>query len=138
MPFEHGLCRSYKLEILRGEHSYKDRYKIALYAEGATLTKTTPTYTPAGEISSNWYIAGGQILTGFTCGLNGDIAYAYWKGDPTWGPAATLSARGALIYNSSKENKAVGVVDFGEVYSCKNGTLRIPIPGKNNPLIQIF
>lgn len=138
MTIEHGLCRSYKLEVLRGVHSDKDRYKIALYLDGATLTKATTAYTSSGEVSAVGYMTGGQVLTGFTCGCNGDVAYVYWTGDPTWGPTASISTRAGLIYNSSKDNRAVGVIDFGEVYSCKNGTLRVPIPGKNNPLIQII
>lgn len=57
------------------------------------------------------YSAGGRTLTGATVNTSGTTAYVDFD-SPTWTPAA-FTCRGGLIYNASKGNKAVAVLDFG-------------------------
>lgn len=112
MAITAALCNSYKQESLQGIHASGDTYKIALYPSSATLSKATTVYSSIGECANgNGYTTGGATLTGFAVTLSTDTAVLDFS-DPTW-PNSTITARGALIYNSSKGNKAVCVLDFG-------------------------
>jgi len=120
-----AICDSYKQEILQGIHLSSDTYKIALYNPG-TLDKTTTAYTATGEVSGTGYTAGGLTLSGFTTGLSGDTAYIDWTTDPQW-TSATITASTALIYNSSRSNKAVCVLTFTQTSSTA-GTWTLVLP----------
>lgn len=110
-----GVCDSYYEECLRGVHRDDDRYMMALYGPSATLSHTTTTYTSDGEIApTGSYKHGGQALSGFTTGTKGHASYVDWTVDPTW-LSVTCEARGALVYNASRGNKACAVLDFGTV-----------------------
>ncbi len=118
---------SAKLDFAKGIHDAGDVYKIALYTESATLGKATRVYSAVNEVpDSGTYVAGGQILTGYSAGLDGDAAIIDWN-DPVW-LSATIAAAGALIYNSSKSNKAVAILDFGGVIASTNGTFLVTLP----------
>ena len=98
--------------MLEGVHDFKtDTFYIALYISTANLGADTTVYVTAGETSGTGYSAGGIALTGTTVSLSGSVAYVDFA-DATW-PNASFVARGALIYNASKGNKAVAVLDFG-------------------------
>src|SRR6185295_1759618 len=112
MAITAAVCNSFKQDVLNGVHQPGDTYKIALYTSAASLSKSTTAYSATNEVSGTGYSAGGLALSGFTVGLDTDTAYIDWTTDPVWNPA-TLSARGALIYNASRSNKAVAVLDFG-------------------------
>jgi hypothetical protein len=128
MAITQALCNSYKQEILQGIHLSADVYKIALYVAAATLSKATTAYSATNEVANGGgYTTGGATLSGFTTGLDTDTAYIDFTSDPTW-PAATILARGALIYNSSRSNKAVAVLDFGSDIVSTNGTFTITFP----------
>ena len=106
-----GVVTSFKSEILEGTHDVTtDTLKIALYTSAASLDNTTTAYTTTAEVSASGYTAGGQTLTGVTVNTQGSVAFIGFNA-ATWSGAFT--ARGALIYNSSKGNKAVAVLDFG-------------------------
>lgn len=126
MAITTAICNSYKQEILEGVHSSTDTYKIALYSDAATLGASTTTYSATNEVSGTGYTAGGATLTGYTSGLSTSTAYITFT-DPSWS-ASTITARGCLIYNSSKSNKAVAVFDFGSNISSSNGTFTIDFP----------
>lgn len=127
MAITQALCNSYKQEVLGGTHLAADTYKIALFTSAATLDKTTTAYSATNEISGTGYSAGGLTMSGFTTGLSGDTAYIDFTTDPQW-TVASLTARGALIYNSSRSNKAVAVLDFGADYTSTNGNFTITLP----------
>lgn len=128
MAITAAICNSYKEEILQGVHDSGDTYKIALYTSSAALSKATTAYTASGEVASGGgYTTGGQTLVGFDVTLDGDTAILDFTTDPTW-PAATITARGALIYNSSKTNKAVAVLDFGSDIVSTDGTFTVTFP----------
>ncbi len=138
MPITAALCNSYKQEILQGVHAAADVYKLALYPSAATLNKSTTVYSSANEVANgNGYTTGGQTLTGFAVSLDGDTAILDFA-DPSW-PGATITARGGLIYNSSKSNKAVAVLDFGADIVSTNGAfdVQMPAPAAATGLVRI-
>ena len=108
-----ALCNSFKTELLAmTPHTAADVYKIALYTDAAsTLSKATTAYTATGEITGTGYTAGGMNLAGFSVTLDTDTAILDWTTDPVWA-ASSITADTALIYNSSRTNKAVAVVKF--------------------------
>lgn len=126
MAITTAICNSYKQELLEGVHASGDTYKIALFTDSATLDKTTTAYSSTNEVSGTGYDAGGKSLTGFTSGLSTDTAYITFS-DPSW-TSSTITARGCLIYNSSKSNKAVAVFDFGSNVVSVSGTFTIDFP----------
>ncbi len=134
-----ALCNSFKQELLQGIHLAADTYMIALYDNTASLTKATTAYTAVGEVgASGTYAAGGSVLAGFGTALDGDTAYIDWTVDPSW-TAATITARGALIYNATRANKAVAVIDFGSDKTSTAGTftVQLPAPAAATAMIRI-
>jgi len=127
MPITAALCNSYKQEVLSGVHTPAHIYKIALYASAATLSKATTAYAALNEVSGTGYTAAGATLAGFATALDADTAILDFTTDPTW-PTSTITARGALIYNSSATNKAVAVLDFGADIASTNGTFTVTFP----------
>jgi VCBS repeat-containing protein len=126
MAITAAVCDSYKQEILSGEHLSTDTYKMALYTSSATLDETTTEYDATGEVTGTGYSAGGTALSGFTTGLEDGTAYLTFT-NPTWS-TSTITARGALIYNSDNADKAVCVLDFGEDVSSASGLFTVSLP----------
>jgi len=138
MPITQGMCSSFKQQILLGEHDMDtDTLKIALYTSAATLDASTTVYTTSNEVTGTGYTAGGNTLTGATVSLTGTTAFVDFS-DTSWS-TATITARGALIYNSSKSNKAVAVLDFGSDKTSTGGTFTIqfPVNDATNAIIRI-
>ena len=107
-----GLTTSFKDQILHGVHDLTtDSLYISLYTAFASLDEATTVYTSVSEITGTGYVAGGKLLLNVTVQAVDGIAYVNFD-DPTWSPAS-LTARGALIYNSSQGNKSIAVLDFG-------------------------
>lgn len=122
-----AVCNSYKQEVLQGIHSSEDNYKIALFTDAATLDASTTAYSSTNEVANgNGYATGGINLSGFSAGLSSSTAYVTFS-DAQW-TTATITARGCLIYNSSKDNRAVAVCDFGANVSSTNGTFTLDFP----------
>jgi hypothetical protein len=125
-----GPCNSFKEELLEGIHDFlTDTFKVALYTNNATIGPDTTAYTTSNETSGAGYTAGGNTLTGVAVALSQGIAYVDF-GDTTW-TSGNFSARGALIYNSSKANRAVAVFEFGEVKTVSSGNFQIQFPPAN-------
>jgi len=102
---------SFKKELYQGIHDLStDTIKIALYTASADLNSATTVYSSTNEVVASGYTAGGQIMTGVAISSNGYTAYANWA-NVSWNTAVT--ARCALIYNVTKGNKSVAVLDFG-------------------------
>ena len=150
MAISQAMATSFKVEILDGIHNFgvgvvrastaADVFKLALYTSSATLGASTTAYGATDEVSSSGtnYTAGGLTLTisqvptstGTTAWLDFD--------DLTF-PSATLTARGALIYNATQSNKAVAVLDFGsdKTSTAGNFTIQFPTPNSTSAILRI-
>jgi hypothetical protein len=107
-----GLCKAGKRGFLRGVHQPGDTYKIALYTSSANLDPDSiESYTPVGEVKGQGYDGGGIALSGVR--YSSDDCTMGWDSGPRW-PLSSIRARGALIYNASKQGAALAVLDFGE------------------------
>lgn len=127
MAISQAMCSSFKQQLFLGEHDLDtDAIKIALYTSSATLDASTTVYSATNEVSGTGYTAGGNTLTGATVSLSGTTAYVDFS-DTTW-TTATITARGALIYNSSKSNKAIAVLDFGADKTSTAGDFTVQFP----------
>lgn len=136
MAITTAICSSYKKELFDGIHAAADTYKIALFSDAATLSAATTAYATTNEVTGAGYTQGGKTLTGFASGLDGTTAYLTFT-DVSW-DSATITARGCLIYNSSKSNKAVAAFDFGQNVISTNGTFTVDFPGTGaSSLIRI-
>jgi hypothetical protein len=125
------LCTSFKVELLEGIHNFSaaggDTFKIALYDNNAAFTAATTAYTTSDEIVGSGYTAGGNTLTNIDPTSSGTTAFLDFA-DTTWS-AATITARGALIYNSSAVgNPAVAVLDFGGDKTSTAGDFTVVFP----------
>jgi len=150
MAIAQAMCTSFKKELLEGVHNFKnsggDTFKLALYAEGsggkssttATLGATTTAFTTTGEVaSSGTYATGGGSLTRVDPSTSGTTAFTDFA-DLSF-TTATITAMGALIYNSSDSNKAVCVLDFTSNKTSTSGTFTIQFPtaDASNAIIRI-
>lgn len=127
MAITSAICNSFKQELFSGTHTSAHTYKIALYTSSATLGASTTAYSATNEVANgNGYTTGGASLASFATSLDGSTAILDFA-DPSWS-ASTITARGALIYNSSASNKAVAVLDFGSDISSTSGTFSITFP----------
>lgn len=109
---QQGITTSFKQGQYLGVHNFlTDTFKLALYSSSASLTAATTAYTTTGEIAGTGYAAGGMTLAGVTVNVSGTGVFVSFA-DATISPAA-FTCRGALIYNASKANASVAVLDFG-------------------------
>ena len=141
MSITQSLVTSFKVEILDGIHNFgvgvvrgstaADTFKIALYTASATLDATTTAYSATNEVVGTGYVAGGNTLvisqvptsTGTTAFL--DFSDSSWT-------TSTITARGALIYNSTQCNKAVAVLDFGSDKTTVAQTFTVVFPSSSS------
>ena len=137
------MCTSFKVELLKGIHDFTassgDTFKIALYTNSAAFRANTTAYTTANEVSnSGTYSAGGGILVSATPVASGVVAVCDFA-DISF-TEATITAYGALIYNSSASgNPAVAVLDFTSAKTSTTGTFTIsfPAPGSSSAIVRI-
>jgi hypothetical protein len=143
------MATSFKVEILNGIHAFgttvvraattADTFKIALYTSSATLGAGTTAYTTSDEVPSTGnYSAGGNTLTVSQVPTStGTTAFLDFA-DTTWSNA-TITANGALIYNSTQSNKAVAVLAFGGDKTSTAGdfTIIFPTADASNAIIRI-
>lgn len=142
------MCTSFKQELLYGVHDFDastgDTFKMALYTSSATLDASTTAYSATNEVSGAGYTATGQDLTNVNPTTSGTTAFTDFA-DETW-TTATITARGALIYNStpnttsvSVSNPAVVVLDFGADKTSTAGdfTVVFPTADASNAIIRI-
>jgi hypothetical protein len=141
-----AMCTSFKKELLEGKHDFtngQDIYKLALYTNSASFTAATTAYTSSNEVgNSGSYAAGGGALTNVTPTTSGTTALTDFA-DKTY-TSATITARGALIYNTqtaggSGTTNTVVVLDFGSDKASTSGDFQIVFPtaDASNAIIRI-
>ena len=127
---------SFKLELLQGVHNFgptsPDTFKVALYTANANLNAETTVYSSSDEVVGAGYSAGGNTLvisTSPTAGNNNqNTPTTYISFENTTWANASFTARAALIYNASKGNKSVAVLDFGSDKTASNTPFQIQFP----------
>lgn len=149
MAITQAMTTSFKVEILQATHQFgantistrgsltapsSDAFKLALYTSTATLDATTTAYSATNEVgNSGSYAAGGGALTiSTTPTFGGSGTTSYLSFSDLSFTTATITARGALIYNSTQSNKSVAVLDFGSDKTSTAGTFTIQFPTANN------
>ena len=133
MAIDQAVCNSFKKELLEGIHDFEsgaDEFKLALYEDTANLSAATTAYpgdSTGGQVSDTGeYSQGGGVLQSQQTSLDTGVAIVTFANLSFTG--VTLTARGALIYNTSESNKAVAVLDFGGDKTATAGTFIIQFP----------
>ena len=125
---------SFKKELYQGTHNLStDTLKIALYTANADLNQDTTVYSATNEVTGSGYVAGGVTLTGTTINSENYTAYVDFA-NVVFG--ASVTARCALIYNFSKSNKSIAVLDFGSDKTSTNFTITMPANTATAALIR--
>ena len=157
MAITTAMCTSFKSELLQGIHNFHNgsgggtttttgtgnTFKIALYTSSATLAASTTAYATTNEVSATGtnYTAGGNTLVNVDPETSGTTALTDFD-DTTWS-SSSITARGALIYNSSttagSANRAVCALDFGADKTSTSGDFVIQFPASDasNAIIRI-
>jgi hypothetical protein len=133
MAITQAVANSFKKEVLEGEHTFQfsggDVFKLAMYVSTATLNSTTTVYADTGEVpASGQYVAGGGTLVKPNPSTSVASGVAIVDFNDLSFTGVTITARGALIYNTSSSNKAVAVLDFGADKTATSGTFTIQFP----------
>jgi hypothetical protein len=139
MAIVQTMTTSFKAELFTGTQVFgTDTFKIALYTSAADLGADTTVYSSTNEVpASGTYAAGGGMLTGVVVSSSGTTAWVTF--DNISFTSASITARGALIYNASKGDKSVAVLDFGSDKTSSSGTFTVqfPAPGATTAIIRI-
>jgi hypothetical protein len=144
MAITTAMCNSFKQELLGGVHDLDtDSLKIALIKDtpsgtyGAATTNYSDVTGNSDEASGTNYTAGGQVLDGATITLSSGVAFVDFTDEVFTN--LTISADGAIIYNSSQGNKAIAVFDFGGTVTATSGdfTVVFPTADSSNAVIRI-
>ena len=141
MAITQAMCTSFKVELLKGVHDFSaasNVFKLALYTTSASLGAGTTAYTSSNEASGTGYTAKGSFLTSIDPSSSSTTALTDFN-DLTFS-TATITARGALIYNEAATgDPAVAVLDFGGDKTSTNGdfTIQFPAADASNAIIRI-
>ena len=155
MAITTAMATSFKSELLQGIHNFHNgsgggtttttgtgnTFKIALFTSSATMSASTTAYATTNEVSGTGYTAGGNTLTNVDPTTSGTTALTDFA-DTTWS-SSSITARGALIYNSSTTagaaNRAVAILDFGADKTSTSGdfTIQFPAADASNAIIRI-
>lgn len=146
MAITSAICTSFKKELLERKHDFNatsgHTFKIALYTSSATLGAATTDYSTTDEVVGTGYTAGGTTLTNIDPATSGTTAFIDFA-DATW-PSATITAAGALIYNTTSDGgtsttDAVAVISFGGDKTSTNGdfVVQFPVADASNAIVRI-
>lgn len=143
MSIQQGLTNSFKQDMFQaGQNIVTDTLYMALYTAFSDIGQLTTAYTTDNEVVGTGYTAGGVQVTGATLstqttGPNAGTVYVNFD-NVSW-PGANFVARGALIYNVSKSNKSVAVLDFGsdKTFSSTSNTVTMPVNSDTTALIRL-
>ena len=135
MTIQQTQTTSFKKELYQGVHNLEtDAIYIALYTANASLDQNTTVYSSTNEVTATGYTAGGKLLLSPVVSSSGYTAYVSFA-NPSWSGAIT--ARCALLYNASKANKAIAVIDFGSnKTSTTTFTITMPANTADSALIR--
>ena len=149
MAITQAMCTSFKAELMLAVHDFRatggDTFKLALYTSSATIDANTTAYTTSNEVTGTNYTAGGGTLTRLgvvTSNNNASTGTGFTDFSDLTFTNATITARGALIYNSTPSansnanttltNAAVAVLDFGSDKTSTDGDFTIIFPTATN------
>jgi len=143
MAITQAMTTSFKRQLLEAGHNFKtsgaggNSFKIALYTNAASLDAGTTVFTTSNEASGTNYVSGGLALTNATPATSGTTAFCDFS-DVTWS-ASSITARGAMIYNTSLTNAAVAILDFGADKTSTSGdfTVQFPTADATNAIIRL-
>lgn len=146
MAITQAMCSSFKQQLLEGKHNFTastgHTFKLALFTSAATLGASTTAYSTTNEVAGTGYSAGGGTLTNVTPTLDGTTAITDFA-DLTF-TTATITARGAMIYNTttaggSGTTDSVIILDFGADKTSTAGdfTIQFPTADASNAIIRI-
>jgi hypothetical protein len=134
MAITQAMCTSFKQALLDGEMDFSSdtaqSYKIALYTSSASLDASTTAYTTSNEVTGIGYTAGGNTLSISTNPTTGGTTAFLSFNTTTW-TTATITARGALIYQAGGSTPAVAVLNFGSDKGSSAGDFQITFPAAN-------
>lgn len=141
MPIQQGLTNSFKQDMLQaGQNIITDTLKMALYTAFSDIGPLTTAYTPTNQVpNGNGYTTGGATITGATLSTDTQTGTVYVNFNNVSWPGANFTARGALIYNTSRNNKSVAVLDFGsdKVFTSTSNTVTMPANTATTALIRL-
>ena len=133
MAIQQAICNSFKKQLLEADMNFKqtggDKFKLALYSSTATLNSATTSFTTTSQVpASGQYASGGGLLVNNGTSITAGVARVDFADRSFTG--VTLTARGALIYNTSSDttNAGVCVLDFGADKTATSGTFTIQFP----------
>ena len=132
MAITQAVCTTFKQELMQGLHNFStsggNAFKMALYTSAATLDSSTTVYTSSNEVSGTGYTAAGNalVIPASIPAVGGTTAWADFN-DSTW-TTATITARGAMIYNSTNGNRAAVILDFGSDKASSAGDFTVIFP----------
>ena len=137
MAITQAICNSFKKQLLEGDANFSnscgDKFKIALYTSSATLNSATTSFTTSNQVANTGqYTSGGGLLVNQAVSLTAGVARVDFADRSFTG--VTLTARGALIYNTSSTstNAGVCVLDFGADKTATSGTFTIQFPAQTS------
>ena len=131
MAITQAIPNSFRGELLTGTHNFTaatgNVFKLALYTSASTMSSATTVYAATSEVAnSGQYVTGGGVLTNVSPVVSSGVAFIDF--DDISFTGVTLTAAGALIYNTSSSNKAVAVLSFGGDKTATSGTFTIQFP----------
>lgn len=149
MPITQAMCSSFKAEIMLAVHDFRatggDTFKLALYTSSATIDANTTAYTTSNEVTGTNYTAGGGTLVNLgvvTSNNTASTGVGFTDFSDLTFSNATITARGALIYNTTPSansnanttltNAAVCALDFGSDKTSTAGDFTIIFPAAAN------
>ena len=137
MAITQAICNAFKKQLLEGDANFSsssgDKFKIALYTSSATLNSATTSFTTSNQVANTGqYTSGGGLLVNQAVSLTAGVARVDFADRSFTG--VTLTARGALIYNTSSTstNAGVCVLDFGADKTATSGTFTIQFPAQTS------
>jgi hypothetical protein len=139
MPIYQGQTISFKQDILQAEQDLSaDTLYMALYTAFASLNQDTQAYTAVGEVTGTGYIAGGNVITGLTINADTNSGTVFVNFNNVSWPNASFTARGALIYNNTRSNKSIAILDFGsdKIFSSTNNTVTMPVNSATTAILR--
>jgi hypothetical protein len=140
MPIQQGLTNSFKQDMLQaGQNIITNTLKMALYTAFSDIGPLTTTYTATNEVTGTNYAPGGVVVTGAILSTDVNTGTVYVNFNNVSWPNANFTARGALIYNTSQNDKSVAVLDFGsdKIFTPTSNTVVMPANTATTALIRL-